>query len=259
MRSISGSKSSHACCRSSKNVNFYPLAREKTLLISPASHGNYKMAGALCETSGQRVLFFPGNRLRRVNGLFRPRRSASMQTLEGVVDHMTFEMRSHRAHITEVLPGGRRDVLLNLPKRREVGSRLYAWFGLTLRSIATLDTVPARLWFSADCPAADVVRRLEIFHAAGGASRVSSFPVAEPTEGAFLQINFFVALGPGGLSPTIRTFLPDGPPELRRPVHIPSPMDAQLYSLALCDGAGALRIHPLVADGEPVNEVALGV
>jgi hypothetical protein len=227
------------------------------VLISSVSGGNYRVAGTVCETSGQRLLFFPGNRIRRVNALFRPRRGAPAQALQGIVDHMTFQMRSHRAHITEVLPSGRREIVVNCPRRREVGPGLYAWFGLTLRSIAALDSVPARLWFFADCPASDVDRRLELFRTAGRASRVCSFPIAESADDAFLQINFFVGLGPGGPCPTIRTFLPDGPPELRRPVHVSSTMDAQLYSLALHDGTGAVRIHPIVWDGEPVNEVAI--
>lgn len=216
------------------------------------------MAGALCETSGQRLLFFPGSRIRRVNTLFSPRGAASAQALDGIVDHITFEMKSRRAHITEIFPGGRRGVVLKLPRRREVGRTLYAWFGMTLRSVAALDNVPARLWFSAQCPTSDVQRRLELFRTAGRASRICSLPVAQPTGDTFLQINFFVGLGPSGLCVPIHTFLPDGPPELRRAVQIPSTINAQLYALDLHDGVGAVRIHPIVWNGEPVNEVALG-
>jgi hypothetical protein len=228
------------------------------VLISSAPGGPYKMAGAVCETSGQRLLFFPGSRIRRVTSLFNPRHAASAQTLAGIVDHITFEMKSRRAHITEVLPGGRRGVVLKLPRRREVGQRLYAWFGMTLRSVAALDNVPARLWFTAQCPTSDTERRLELFRTAGRASRVCSLPVAQPTSDTFLQVNFFVGLDSGRLCVPIRTFLPKGPPELRTAVRIPATLNAQLYSLDLHDGAGVFRIHPIVWDGEAVNEVALG-
>src|SRR3989442_13900371 len=129
---------------------------------------------------------------------------------------------------------------------------------MTLRSVAALDNGPARLWFSAECPSSDAERRLELFRTAGRASRVCNFPVAQPTGNAFLQINFFVGLDPSRLCVPIHTFLPDGPPELRTAVRIPSTINAQLYSLDLHQGAGVVRIHPIVWDGEPVNEVALG-
>src|ERR1700682_6082047 len=87
------------------------------VLISSARGDPYKMAGAVCETPGQRLLFFPGSQIRKVTTLFSPRRAASAQALDGIVDHITFEMKSHRAHITEVLPGGERRIVLNLPRR----------------------------------------------------------------------------------------------------------------------------------------------
>ena len=79
--------------------------------------------------------------------------------------------------MTEVLSNGKRRGVLNLPRRREVGQALYAWFGVTLRSVAVLASVPGKLWFSAEYPASDVDHRLALFHKAGKASRICTLPI----------------------------------------------------------------------------------
>jgi hypothetical protein len=216
------------------------------VLIPSASGSQYKMLGTLCETSGQRLLFFPGCRIRRLNSLFNRKSTTAAQALDGIVDHITFETGNRRGHITEILSNGERRVALNLPRRREVGQELHAWFGMTFSSVALLDSVPGKLWFSTECPNSDVDRRLELFRKAGRASRVCTVPVAHPTAETFLQINFFVDFDPGQIRATIRTFLPNGPPELQKAIEIPTTMTAQVHRLPLHDGLGMVKIHPIV-------------
>ena len=228
------------------------------VLIRPALSNQYKMLGTLCETLGQRLLFFPGCRIRRLNRLFNRKPTIQAQVLRGIVDHITFETGKRRGHITEVLPNGKRRVALKLPRRQEVGQELYAWFGITLNSIALLDSVPGKLLFSTECPASDVDRRLELFHKACKVSRICTLPVAQPTAETFLQVNFFVDFEPGQIRAQIRTFLPNGPPELRKAIEIPSTMTAHLHRLRLHDSVGMIKIHPIVWEGEPAHEVVFG-
>ena len=54
------------------------------------------------------------------------------------------------------------------------------------------------------------------------------------------------------------SFLPNGPPELRKAIEIPSTMTAQLHGLALHDGVGMIKMHPIVWAGEAAHEVVLG-
>ena len=228
------------------------------VLIRSAPSNQYKMLGTLCETAGQRLLFFPGGRIRRLNSLFKRKPAAAAQALDGIVDHITFETSNRKSHVTEVLSNGKRRVVLNLPRRREVGQALYAWFGITLRSVAVLDSVSGKLWFSAECPASDVDRRLALFRKAGKASRICTLPVAQATAETFLQINFFVDFSRRQSVPSC-SFLPNGPPELRKAIEIPSTMIAQpLHGLALTDGVGMIKMHPIVWVGEPAHEVVLG-
>ena len=228
------------------------------VLIHSASSGQYKMLGTLCETYGQRLLFFPGGRIRRLNSLFKRKFTAVTQALDGIVDHITFETSNRKSHITEVLSNGKRRVVLNLPRRREVGQALYAWFGITLRSVAVLDRVPGKLWFSAECPASNVDRRLALFRKAGKASRIYPLPATHATAETFLQINFFVDFCPGQICATHCSFLPNGPPELRKAIEIPATIPAQLHGLTLHDGVGMIKMHPIVWAGEPAHEVVLG-
>lgn len=228
------------------------------VLIRSAPRSQHKMLGTFCETSGQRLLFFPGGHIRRLNSLFKRKPTAAAQALDGIVDHITFETSNRKSHVTEVLSNGKRRVVLNLPRRREVGQALYAWFGITLRSVAVLDRIPGKLWFSAECPASDVDRRLALFHKACKASRICTLSVAQATAGTFLQINFFVDSAPGQIRMTPCSFLPNGPPELRKAIEIPSTMTAQLHGLALHDGVGMIKMHPIVWAGEAAHEVVLG-
>ena len=228
------------------------------VLIRSAPSSQYKMLGTLCETLGQRLLFFPGCHIRRLNSLFNRKSITAAKGLDGIVDHITFETSNRRGHITEVLSNGKRRVALKLPRRQEVGQELYAWFGMTLSSVALLDSVPGKLWFSTECPASDVDRRLELFCKAGKASRICTLPVAQPTAKTFLQVNFFVDLDPGQARATIRTFLPNGPPELQKPIQIPATMTAQLHGLSLHDGISMIKIHSIVWKGEPAHKVVFG-
>jgi hypothetical protein len=216
------------------------------------------MLGTLCETVGQRLLFFPGGRIRRLYSLFKRKPTAAAQAVEGIIDHITFETGNRKSHVTEVLSNGKRRVVLKLARRQEVGQGLYAWFGITLRSVAVLDSVPGKLWLSAECPASDVDRRLALFRKAGKASCICTLPVAQGTAETFLQINFFVDFAPGQMRATLCSFLPNGPPELQKTIEIPSTMTAQLHGLALHDGVGMIKIHPVVWAGEAAYEVVLG-
>lgn len=228
------------------------------VLIRSAPTSQYKLLGTLCETSGQRLLFFPGCRIRRLSSLFNRKSPTAAKALDGIVDHITFETSNRRGHITEVLSNGKRRVALNLPRRQEVGQQLYAWFGMTLSSVDLLDSAPAKLWFSTKCPASDVDRRLELFRKAGKASRICTLPVTDPTAETFLQVNFFIDFDPGQVRAIISTFLPNGPPELQKGIRIPATMTAQLHGLPLHNGVRMIKIHPIVWEGEPAHEVVFG-
>ena len=231
------------------------------LLIHSASSGQYTALGTLCETIGQRLLFFPGCRARRLNSVFKRRSPPAVQALDGIVDHMTFEIRNRTCHVTEVLSNGKRRIPagLKLPPPREVRPALYAWFGITLSSVAVLDRVPGKFWFSAECPASDVDRRLALFCKANKALGISTLSITQTTQGTFLQINFFVDFDPGQMRKNVPALLPNGPPELQKAIEIPSTMTAQLYGLILHEGVG-IRIQPIVCTGELAHEdgVALG-
>jgi hypothetical protein len=227
------------------------------VLIRSAPSSQYKVLGTFCETSGQRLLFFPRGRIRRLTSLFKRKPAAAAQAVDGIVDHITFETSNRKSHVTEVLSNSKRRVVLNLSQRREVGQALYAWFGITLRSVAVLDSIPGKLWFSAECPVSDVDRRLALFHKACKASRICTLSDAQATAETFLQINFFVDFAPGQSVPPC-SFLPNGPPELRKAIEIPSTMTAQLHGLALHDGVSMIKMHPIVWAGEAAHEVVLG-
>ena len=188
--------------------------------------------GCICETPGKRLLFFPGCKGRNLNARFARKRN-SHSLLQGTVDHITLETTNHRRHITQVLPTGKRSVPLNLPKALPVDTAMYAWFGVTLQSLDTLDSVPGKLWFDAESPRSDVDRRLDLFRIRGSESRVSKLSIPELSSNDFLQINFFVDYEPSRVRTKVVTFLPKGPPELREPVDIPDSMSAQLQGLDL--------------------------
>jgi len=228
------------------------------VIIPFASGSQCKILGTLCETPGHRLLFFPGCRMRKLNNHFKRRSTITRQALDGIVDHITFETTSRRSHITEVLPNGKRRVALRLPRRLEVGPELYGWFGMTLRSISLLEMVPGKLWFTTECPDSDVDRRRGLFRNAGRASRVCTLPISHDMPGTFLQINFFVDLNPGQTRKTIRTFLPNGPPELREAIRVPSTMNAQLHGLQFHDGVGMVKMHRIAWQGEPINDLVFG-
>lgn len=217
-----------------------------------------RVLGSFCETTGGRLLFFPGCQGRQLNSRFTRDKPSTPVSLTGIVDHITFEFVSRKRHITEVLQNGERRVALKLPSGPEIASGLYAWFGITLRSLAKLDSVAGRLWFSAECSASDVERRLELFRAAGHSSRISELKVPEIAARSFMQINFFVDLDAAQRRSTFQTFLPKGPPELRKNIEIPTRMAAQIQSLQLDASPGIIRIHPIVWGGDPVVDVAFG-
>jgi hypothetical protein len=56
------------------------------VLIRSAPSSQYKMLGTLCETSGQRLLFFLGGRIRRLSSLFKRKSTAAAQALDGIVE-----------------------------------------------------------------------------------------------------------------------------------------------------------------------------
>ena len=95
------------------------------VLIRSAPSNRYKMLGTFCETSGQRLLFFPGGRIRRLNSLFKRKPTAAAQAVDGIVDHITFETSNRKSHVTEVLSNGKRRVVLNPILRPEVRT----WLG----------------------------------------------------------------------------------------------------------------------------------
>jgi hypothetical protein len=95
------------------------------VLIHCISNEGYKLLGALCETLGRRLLFFPSGRIRRLTTRF-TRESVSRPTsLAGIVDHITFETNNRKRHLTEVMPNGRRSVALNLPQARRSDRQSY--------------------------------------------------------------------------------------------------------------------------------------
>jgi hypothetical protein len=213
--------------------------------------------GSFCETPGGRLLFFPGCKGRKLSNRFN-RESEISSSLEGVVDHITLEPHSCRCHITQVLPTGERNVALKLTQRPEVNSRMRAWFGITLRSLDSLDSVPGKLWFTADCPVSDGKRRLTIFRERGAASRVCQLAIPDVARNSFLQINFFIDYEPTQTRRTVVTFLPKGPPELRSAIKIPQTMTAQLQGLNIQEGRAMVKMHPIVWNGAPTVDVAFG-
>ena len=232
--------------------------RMSYLLIRSTSTSEYKVLGALCETTGQRLLFFPGGRIRRLNTLFSRKSATRGKTLDGIVDHITFEINTRRGHITDVTSNGKREVALNIGRRRDLGQHLYAWFGITLSSLSPLGTVPGKLWFSTEYPVSDADRRLELYRKAGKASRVYVLPVDHVTPGTFLQINFFVDFAPNQSTATIRAFLPNGPPELEKAIDLPATISTPVHGMSLQESIGMIRIQPIVWRGAPTQEVLFG-
>lgn len=215
------------------------------------------IVGCICETSAKRLLFFPGCKGRALNTHF-TRKAHLSSLLRGTVDHITFENGNRRRHITQVLPTGKRSVPLNLTQARTVDTAMYAWFGVTLQSLNSLDTVPGKLWFAAESPASDVERRLELFRSRGSASRVCQLTIPELESTDFLQINFFIDYEPHCIRNKVVTFLPKGPPELCESVEIPDSMSAQLQGLEIYSGGAKVKIHPIAWKGKPRVNVGFG-
>ena len=71
------------------------------IVTNPSATMPRRIVGALCETTGGRLLFFPGCQGRQLNTQF-SRLSNTSVALTGMVDHLTFEIDRRRAHITEV-------------------------------------------------------------------------------------------------------------------------------------------------------------
>jgi hypothetical protein len=228
------------------------------VLIPSVLSNQHEILGTLCETPGDRLLFFPGCRIRQLNSHFNRGSTTGAQALDGVVDHITFETSNLRRHITEILRNGARRTVLDLARCQEVAPGLYAWFGMLLSTRAWLDRVPGKLWFSTECPDSDVKRRLDLFRSAAKTPRVSILPIAHPTNDKFLQINFFVDFEPMQSRGQIRTFLPHGPPELQRTIEIPATMTTQLYGLPLNDRVRTLKINAITWQGEPAHDVGFG-
>ena len=222
-----------------------------------ASHTPAFVLGSLCETPGGRLLFFPGCKGRDLSQRFSREQDVTSR-LEGIVDHITFETTNYGCHITEVLPDGERRVALKLSRRLEVDSRMHAWFGITLRSLDSLDRAPSKLWFSTEPPVSDMKRRLEIFRKRGTAARMSHLDIPGVNANSFLQINFFIDFDPGHKPRTVVSFLPKGPPELRTDIVIPRTMTAQLHGLPIHDSSAKVQMHPIVWEGDPTNDVAFG-
>ena len=213
--------------------------------------------GSFCETLGGRLLFFPGCKGRKLRNRFN-RESEISSSLEGVVDHITLEPHNCGRHITQVLSTGERSVALKLTQRAEVDSRMRAWFGITLRSLISLDSVPGKLWFTADCPVSDGKRRLRVFRERGVASRVCQLEIPDVPRNSFLQINFFIDYDPTQTRRTVVTFLPKGPPELRKAIETPQTMAAQLEGLNIQEGRAMVKMHTIVWNGDPTVDVAFG-
>jgi hypothetical protein len=228
------------------------------VLIPSVLSNQYEILGTLCETPGDRLLFFSGCRIRELNSHFNRGSTTGAQTLDGIVDHITFETSNRRRHITEILSNGARRTVLNLTRSQEVAPGLYAWFGMLLSPRAWLDRVPGKLWFSTECPDSDAKRRLDLFRNAAKTPRISTLAIGHPTNDKFLQINFFVDFEPMQSRGQIRTFLPNGPPELQSTIEIPATMTTQLYGLPLRDSMRTLKINAITWQGEPAHDVGFG-
>jgi hypothetical protein len=216
------------------------------VLIPSVLSNQYEILGTLCETPGDRLLFFPGCRIRELNSHFNRGSTTGAQTLDGIVDHITFEISNRKRHITEILSNGARRTVLNLTRSQEVAPGLYAWFGMLLSPRAWLDRVPGKLWFSTECPDSDATRRLDLF--------VGIY---------HLWVTNGKSANAGCLEPMqsrgqIRTFLPNGPPELQRTIEIPATMTTQLYGLPLRDSMRTLKINAITWQGEPAHDVGFG-
>src|SRR5262249_39477265 len=61
------------------------------VILRSAPSSQSKILGTFCETSGQRLLFFPGGRIRRLNSIFKREPTAAAQAVDGIVDHITFD------------------------------------------------------------------------------------------------------------------------------------------------------------------------
>jgi len=82
--------------------------------------------------------------------------------------------------------------------------------------------------------------------------------IPDVSSDSFLQINFFVDFDPRQERAVIRSFLPNGPPELRKAIRIPSSMNTQLHALHLQNSDLVLKMNPIVCVGEPTIKVAFG-
>jgi hypothetical protein len=74
------------------------------VLIRSAPSSQYKVLGTFCETPGQRLLFFPGGRIRRLNSLFKRTPTAAAQAVDGIIDHITFETSNRKVTLRKYCP-----------------------------------------------------------------------------------------------------------------------------------------------------------
>ena len=230
------------------------------ILVRSSTNTPSRVLGTVCETPGNRLLFFPGCSGRVLRGHFNRQSRSAYRPLKGIIDHLTFDIFSCRGHMTEVRTSGRREAIIGLTRRRpEVAEKLYGWFGITIRSLDSLEIAPRRLWFVAECPASDVERRRALFQTVGTVSRVFSVEIPAVAPDYFIQVNFFVDLDPARNLQGIRSFLPNGPPVLTKAIKVPSTMKAEFHGMQTHGGSAMVKMHFIVWRGEPINNVGFGL
>lgn len=230
------------------------------ILVRSPMNTPSRVLGTICETPGNRLLFFPGCTGRVLQGHFSQQLQNAYRPLAGIIDHLTFDISSCSSHMTDAETSSKRKVVSGLTRRRpEVAEKLYGWFGIIMRSLNSLEIAPGRLWFGAECPASDVKRRRSLFRTAGTVSRVSSVDIPEVPPDSFIQVNFFVDLNPKRTLKIMRSYLQNGPPILTEAISLPSTMKAKLHGLQIHGGSAQVKMHFIVWKGDPINDVAFGL
>jgi len=204
--------------------------------------------GVLCETVGDRLVFFPGIPCPIVEGFFSA--DGIECPIDRDVDHLTFEMKRRAAHFTRVTEAGNRQTIAGPPQRRhEVAPGVLAWFGLTARSLDRLELLPSKVWIVGECPATDVARRTTSLQQS---SRAVVMPIPFPARGFFAHVNFYVDFNPGRALTRIATLLPP-PSAVSRSVPVGSVFAQTLYHLPVFGSAFSVTIDWHLPQGDPVR------
>ena len=180
---------------------------------------NVKWFGVFVHTAGNRVLFFPGFAQKETGCRLTGQRSHQDKTF--IIDHLTLDDDFRDVHATMHSPKKQ----LRVGKPKDLGDKLFFWFGLSIQSLDRLRVVSKETIIRADIPKSDAARRTKLFHDIQNNSMSDSCIRLPADSKEMFPTGFFhvaVYIGPPGYSEAHCKSSPLGIPTLSPNVRFPS-------------------------------------